>query len=129
MVKRAVYGAIAFTMIFLIGTAAAGLTPVSFGFPVLFQNNSFSAFNQDMAASNDIESLDIGFPSLGTVMYGASGPQYGAFSLPVPMIGQRSLNTRSFMHTDFAQNCQLSVYSYPFGGIGSTDVPGFTFGF
>jgi hypothetical protein len=129
MAKRAVYGAIAFSMIFLIGPSTAGLMPVSFGFPVLFQNNNMTAFNQDLVTSNNIESLDIGFPSFGTVMYGTSGPQYGLFALPVPMIGQRSLNTGSFMHTNFAQNSQLSVYTYPFVGVGSTDLPGFGFGF
>lgn len=129
MVKMAVYGAIAFTTIFLIGTSVAGLMPVSFGFPVLFQNNSFTAFNQDLAAASDIESLDIGFPSFGTVMYGTSGPQDGAFAMPVPMISQRAFNTQSLMHTDFARDSQLTVYTYPFIGVGSTDIPGFSFGF
>jgi hypothetical protein len=42
--------------------AAANLVPTTFGFPVIVQNGSTSAFNQDTAKATDFENIDINFP-------------------------------------------------------------------
>lgn len=42
----------------------ASLVPTSFGFPVITQTGTTTAFNQDTASATDLESLNIGFPGL-----------------------------------------------------------------
>jgi hypothetical protein len=42
--------------------AAANLVPTTFGFPVIVQNGSTCAFNQDTAKATDFENIDINFP-------------------------------------------------------------------
>src|SRR5208337_5695666 len=41
---------------------AADLVPTTFGFPVIVQNGSTSAFNQDTASATDFEAININFP-------------------------------------------------------------------
>ncbi len=43
--------------------AAANLVPTTFGFPVIVQNGSTSAFNQDTARATDFENINIKFPA------------------------------------------------------------------
>ncbi len=53
--------------------AAANLVPTTFGFPVIVQNGSTSAFNQDTACATDFENININFPaSFDGVNLGAS---------------------------------------------------------
>jgi hypothetical protein len=42
--------------------AFANLVPTTFGFPVIVQNGSTSAFNQDTARATDFENINIMFP-------------------------------------------------------------------
>jgi hypothetical protein len=42
--------------------AYANLVPTTFGFPVIVQNGSTCAFNQDTAKATDFETVDIQFP-------------------------------------------------------------------
>ena len=42
--------------------AYASLVPTTFGFPVIVQNGSTCAFNQDTATATDYENIDIKFP-------------------------------------------------------------------
>ncbi len=41
----------------------ANLVPTTFGFPVIVQNGSTSAFNQDTACATDFENINIQFPA------------------------------------------------------------------
>ncbi len=43
--------------------ACANLVPTTFGFPVIVQNGSTSAFNQDTARATDFENINIQFPA------------------------------------------------------------------
>jgi hypothetical protein len=53
--------------------AAANLVPTTFGFPVIVQNGSTCAFNQDTAKATDYENIDIQFPvHFGKLGLGAS---------------------------------------------------------
>jgi hypothetical protein len=53
--------------------AAANLVPTTFGFPVIVQNGSTCAFNQDTAKATDFEHIDIQFPvHFGKLGLGAS---------------------------------------------------------
>ncbi len=52
---------------------AANLVPTTFGFPVIVQNGSTSAFNQDTAKATDFENININFPaSIDGLNLGAS---------------------------------------------------------
>ncbi len=57
----------------------ANLVPTTFGFPVIVQNGSTSAFNQDTALATDFENININFPaSFDGVNLGASTLNLGA---------------------------------------------------
>ncbi len=55
--------------------ATANLVPTTFGFPVIVQNGSTSAFNQDTATATDFENINIQFPAY------ANGVNLGASTL------------------------------------------------
>jgi len=58
---------------FLVLPAYANLVPTTFGFPVIVQNGSTCAFNQDTAKATDFEHIDIQFPvHFGKLGLGAS---------------------------------------------------------
>ncbi len=60
-------------------SATADLVPTSFGFPVIVQNGSTSAFNQDTATATDFENININFPaSIDGANLGASTLDLGA---------------------------------------------------
>jgi len=56
----------------------ANLVPTTFGFPVIVQNGSTSAFNQDTANATDFENIAINFPAyFDGVHLGASTANLG----------------------------------------------------
>jgi hypothetical protein len=66
MSKMSTFGTLvvlAMAIIALTLPAAANLVPTTFGFPVIVQNGSTSAFNQDTAKATDFEHIDINFPA------------------------------------------------------------------
>ena len=103
---------------------SASLVPTSFGFPVIVQNGSTTAFNQDTAFAEDLENTAISFPTAeeGTL-------DFGAVNLAFPSITQTSDQVQETTHTDFAQTNEFSEFAYPFVGVGATSLPGFGFGF
>ena len=104
--------------------AFANLVPTSFGFPVIVQNGTTTAFNQDTAFATDLEHTDISFPTAeeGTL-------DFGAVNLAFPSIEQNVCQTQSVTHTDFAQTNEFAEFAYPFVGVGAVALPGFGFGF
>lgn len=104
--------------------AGAQLVSTSFGFPVIVQTGTTTAFSQDTANALDYENVDISFPTCtdGTV-------PFGAVSLAFPSISQTTLQTQSVTHTDFSQTSEFAEFAYPFVGVGATSLPGFGFGF
>ncbi len=132
--------------------AAANLVPTTFGFPVIVQNGSTSAFNQDTATATDFENLDLRIPAFGpgfdlggAAMGGSAGATVGGLTLgagatvnalpfgPVnlafPAISQTVDQTQAVTHTDFAQANEFAEFAYPFVGVGPVALPGFGFGF
>ncbi len=104
--------------------AYANLVPTTFGFPVIVQNGSTSAFNQDTAFATDFENVNINFPlfadgivagptvaGAGSVIDGAvlgAGASanvlpFGPVNLAFPSISQTVNQTQQVTHTDFAQ--------------------------
>jgi hypothetical protein len=128
----------------------ADLVPTTFGFPVIVQNGSTSAFNQDTANATDFEAININFPpsfdgvNLGaTTLTGglstdgvtAGGAAtfnvlpFGPVDLAFPDITQVVDQTQDVTHTDFSQTNEYAEFAYPFVGVGSVCLPGFGFGF
>jgi hypothetical protein len=129
----------------------ANLVPTTFGFPVIVQNGSTSAFNQDTANATDFEAICINFPvsadgiNLGaTALTGSLGVDglvnatgsasanvlpFGPVNLAFPDINQVVDQTQDVTHTDFAQTNEYAEFAYPFVGVGGVSLPGFGFGF
>ena len=130
--------------------AYANLVPTTFGFPVIVQNGSTSAFNQDTAAATDFEAININFPvsadgvdlgpttvsgalsGLGVTGTGTASANvlpFGPVNLAFPDISQVVDQTQDTTHTDFSQTNEYAEFAYPFVGVGSVSLPGFGFGF
>ncbi len=54
---------LAVALVAQIAPAFANLVPTTFGFPVIVQNGSTSAFNQDTARATDFENLNVQIPA------------------------------------------------------------------
>ncbi len=125
--------------------ATANLVSTSFGFPVIVQSGTTSAFNQDTAFATDFEDLSIDFPvfSDGTELGATAGTAaidgvaltgtanvlpFGPVNLAFPSISQTVQQTQEVTHTDFAQTNEFAEFAYPFVGVGSVSLPGFGFG-
>jgi hypothetical protein len=127
--------------------ASANLVPTSFGFPVIVQSGTTTAFNQDTATAQDFETVDINFPAftddtvLGPSTFkngevdDVEGIQtanvlpFGPVNLAFPSISQTVMQTQEVTHTDFAQTSEFAEFAYPFVGVGPVALPGFGFGF
>jgi hypothetical protein len=129
----------------------ANLVPTTFGFPVIVQNGSTCAFNQDFASAVDNESLDLKIPAFGDdfqlggmAMGGGTvtapgmnfGPgssvnalPFGPVDLAFPSIAQTNDQTQTVSHCDFAQTSEYAEFAYPFVAAGPVSLPGFGFGF
>jgi hypothetical protein len=125
---------------------SANLVSTTFGFPVIVQNGSTSAFNQDTASATDFENVDINFPVFAQLdgLTAALGPTtvstddvtasanvlpFGPVNLAFPSISQTVDQTQTVTHTDFAQTNEFAEFAYPFVGVGDVSLPGFGFGF
>ncbi|AFD00123.1 hypothetical protein Mtc_1369 [Methanocella conradii HZ254] len=64
MSKMIRYGLLVLLAVALVALPAyANLVPTTFGFPVIVQNGSTCAFNQDTATATDFENISIKFPA------------------------------------------------------------------
>jgi hypothetical protein len=130
----------------------ANLVSTSFGFPVIVQNGSTSAFNQDTASATDFENVSINIPTFtdglqlgastftngvltsptGAAAVGVNTANvlpFGPVNLAFPSISQTVIQTQNVTHTDFAQTNEFAEFAYPFVGVGPVCLPGFGFGF
>jgi len=130
--------------------AYANLVSTSFGFPVIVQNGSTSAFNQDTAFASDFENVSINIRvfsndlQLGastfnngeifgdaSAAFGVASSNvlpFGPVNLAFPSISQTVIQTQEVTHTDFAQTNEFAEFAYPFVGVGDISLPGFGFG-
>ena len=115
---------LALALVAMILPAYANLVPTSFGFPVIVQSGTTTAFNQDNAFATDFEATDISFPTADEGVL-----PFGAVNLAFPSIEQNVCQTQSVTHTDFAQTNEFAEFAYPFVGVGGVALPGFGFGF
>ncbi len=148
--KRMICYVLAAALIVGVLPAYANLVPTTFGFPVIVQNGSTSAFNQDTASALDLETLDLRIPAFGPgfdlggaamasggltadgLAVGAGATlnvlPFGPVNLAFPSISQTVLQTQNVSHTDFAQTNEYAEFAYPFVGVGPVALPGFGFG-
>ena len=115
---------LALALVAMILPAYANLVPTSFGFPVIVQSGTTTAFNQDNAFATDLEATDISFPTADEGVL-----PFGAVNLAFPSISQNVCQTQAVTHTDFAQTNEFAEFAYPFVGVGGVSLPGFGFGF
>ena len=129
--------------------AYANLVPTTFGFPVIVQNGTTSAFNQDTATATDFENINIDIPvfdhfncdglnnnlDLGATAISADDftasanvLPFGPVNLAFPSISQTVIQNQTVTHTDFAQTNEFAEFAYPFVGVGPVSLPGFGFG-
>ena len=127
---------------------SANLVCTTFGFPVIVQNGTTSAFNQDTATATDFENVNISIPITadGIDLGSSVGPlaadgvalgkgassnvlPFGPVNLAFPNIQQTVDQTQTVTHTDFAQTNEFAEFAYPFVGVGPVSLPGFGFGF
>lgn len=132
------------------GVATANLVSTSFGFPVIVQNGSTSAFNQATSTASDFENINIDFPvsdvlssdgvtnnlDLGpTVVTGDDGTvtsnvlPFGPVNLAFPSISQTVDQAQAVTQTSFSQTNEFAEFSYPFESVGDVSLPSFGFGF
>ncbi len=94
-----------------IAPAGAQLTPVSYGFPSVFQNLVTTAFSKDLVTATNFEDVNINFGPAGV---SALGLGFGGF----PSISQTSEQTYFAEHTDFTHTEETSAFNCPFVGVG-----------
>ena len=91
-------------------SASASLIPMSWGFPVLVQNNSQTALQSQMQQASDDQSANIAFPTTTGGIIGTAFPTIGQVS------NQNALATNLLY-----QNAKQSTYfAYPFLSIGGS---------
>ncbi len=94
---------------------SASLVATSFGFPVIIQNGSTTAFNQNTAYAQDLEDVSISFPTSteGTV-------DFGAVNLAFPTISQTVDQVQATTSTSFSQTNEFAEFAYPFTSVGDS---------
>ena len=94
---------------------SASLVSTSFGFPVIVQSGSTTAYNQDLAYAQDLEDVSISFPTSteGTV-------DFGAVNLAFPTISQTVDKVQATSSTSFSQTNEFAEFAYPFTSVGDT---------
>ena len=150
--RKLVYILVTLAIMAFVVPACANLVPTTFGFPVIVQNGTTSAFNQDTATATDFEDLAVNIPAfgpdfdIGGAAMGASGGltadglalgagatvnalPFGPVDLAFPAISQTVDQTQAVTHTDFAQTNEYAEFAYPFVAAGPVSLPGFGFGF
>jgi uncharacterized protein YybS (DUF2232 family) len=92
----------------------AALVPMSWGFPVLVQDNSLTDLENSFAFATDIESADISFPTTTGIT---------AF----PTITQVSNASNMLSQFRFQNQQQSMKFAYPWISIGFSPVPSMGF--
>ncbi len=121
MKRLALLTALLLAAVAFVGPVSASLVPMSWGFPVLIQNNSITGLQTASASAMDFEAADISFPSTG---FGGSG---GLFGGAFPSISQIAHQGASQSALAFANQNQNMIFAYPFISIGGSPIPSMGF--
>ena len=101
-------------LVFVALPAGASLVPMSWGFPILKQDNTLTAFQNNIAQSTDNEAAAVSFPT---------GTGCGMFTSAFPTIAQTGDKTDFLQSIGLQQQTQNSVFAYPFLSIGGSPIP------
>ena len=94
---------------------SASLVATSFGFPVIIQNGTTTAFNQNTAFAQDLEDVSISFPT------GTEGTDsFGAVNLAFPTISQTVDQVQATTSTSYSQTNEFAEFAYPFTSVGDS---------
>jgi len=108
---------LAFACIVSAFPVSASLVATSFGFPVIIQNGTTTAFNQDTAFAQDLEDVSISFPT------GTEGTDsFGAVNLAFPTISQTVDQVQATTSTSFSQTSEFAEFAYPFTSVGDSSL-------
>jgi hypothetical protein len=100
------YIVMALLVLAMIPAVSAELSPLSYGFPTMFQSSNNIGFNKAIANAWDVESLNFS-------PFGTGGTSFGFGSLGCPVVSQSDVQGQSIMATEFAQSTQFTAFSYP----------------
>lgn len=95
---------------------SAHLIPMSWGFPVMFQNASLTGMQTSTASNSDLQSANVAFPTSG---FGGGFPG-SAF----PTMSQSSRQNGFLSNFGFQNQNQNMLFAYPYISIGGSPVPG-----
>ncbi len=98
--------------------ADASLVPMSWGFPTLVQDNSLTAFENNIAESTSTEAAAVAFPTSSTD---------GVFGSSFPTITQTTAADQLLLSNKFMQQKQYMAFAYPYLSIGGSPVPSMGF--
>jgi O-acetyl-ADP-ribose deacetylase (regulator of RNase III) len=118
MVRKIVILAFAaIAIVLLVGPSAASLIPMSWGFPVMVQNQTLSATNMDFATASDLETANIAFPTVATGILGTT----------FPTILQTADQSQTAMQLNTMDQTASTMFAYPWLSIGGSPVPSMGF--
>ena len=109
---------LALTVILVSMPVGASLVPMSWGFPTLVQDNSLTAFENNVATSSDTEAAAVAFPT------SSAG---GVFGTAFPTISQTAAKEDFLQSNRFMQQKQSMAFAYPYLSIGGSPVPSMGF--
>jgi hypothetical protein len=103
--------------------ASAGLVPMSWGFPVMTQDRSLTAFERNVAESVANEAATVAFPTSSAGFDCGTGFFGSAF----PTIAQTAVRTDFLNSCRFMNEQEHFAFAYPFLSIGGAPLPALGF--
>lgn len=107
----------ALAIVSLTAISAASLTPMSWGFPVMVQNQTLSQTNMAFQNASNVQSANIAFPTVAT----------GVLGTTFPTILQNVDQSQTAMQLSNLDETQSTAFAYPWLSIGGSPVPSMGF--
>jgi hypothetical protein len=106
----------ALAIVFLTATSVASLIPMSWGFPVMVQNQTLSQMDMKFLNGTSAQSSNIAFPSEVTSAGSIVGQTF-------PTIEQLGDEDQTQMEISTMNQTASTFFSYPFLSIGGSPIP------
>ncbi len=98
----------------LTSMTVASLIPMSWGFPVLIQNQTLSSSDMEFANAADVQSAAVSFPTTGTS---------GILGASFPTILQTGNQDQTALKLATMDQTASSTFAYPWFSMGGSPVP------
>ena len=102
-------------IIMLTSTSLASLVPMSWGFPVLIQNQTLSTSDMEFANAANVQSSAVSFPTTSTTG--------GILSSSFPTILQDGNQAQTALKLTTMDQTENSMFAYPWFSMGGSPVP------